>query len=362
MAHPLQSRRAQYITVDGKPLVIFCSNDYLGLSHHPEVINSIKEASELFGAGTGGAPGTSGTTSLHVELANEIAEFKHRNKGVIFPSGYAANTALHQSLGGADTVFFSDEKNHPSAADGIRLSGCQKHVYHHLDLSHLEQLLKNSKQARKIVTTCSVFTIDGAICPLDKIVKLKRKYNFILVLDEAHATGCIGKTGGGLEELYALEETADFIMGTFSKALGSQGGFLAFSDDSEQLMSKPLRSHEYSTSIAAPSAAASLTALKILKREPELVLKMRANAKEIYDSLKHTGFDLNPPDRHILNVYFKDRQVTMQVIERMRENGYFVVSVNLDNRWGLRVTAMSVHTDKEIDSFCKSLLEIKNKL
>ncbi len=358
----IESRRAQYITVNGEELIIFSSNDYLGLSHRREVIDDAASAIEKFGCGTGGAPGTSGTTQLHDELAAEIAGFKHRKKAVIFPSGYAANTAIHQSLGNKDTIFFSDGKNHPSASDGIRLSGCDSRIYKHLDYSHLEELLKEDNHSRKIVTTCSVFTIDGAICPLDVLAKLKRKYGFILILDEAHATGCIGKTGRGLEELYSLEGEADFIMGTFSKALGSQGGFLAFSEQAEKLLVNLFRPYEYSTSISAPVAAASLRALSILRHEPELVTKMRTNITMIYDALAENGFKLNDRDRHIVNVYFGDRLKTMRIVQELHRHGYFVVPINLDGCWGLRITAMAVHSEKQINDFCERLLEIRHAL
>jgi len=355
----IESRHAQYIRINNRELVIFSSNDYLGLSHHPDVLRAAREAGDKYGYGTGGAPGTSGTTVIHQQLAAEIAGFKHRDKAIIFPSGYAANISLHQSLTDKNAIFFCDERNHPSAADGIKLAGCDKQIYKHLDYEHLEKLLGDDKHTRKIVTTCSVFTIDGAICPLESLIQLKAKYGFILIIDEAHATGCLGKTGRGLEEYYSLEKSADFIMGTFSKALGSQGGFIAYSADKEELLRKPLRSFEYSTSIATPTAAASLEALKMLQTRPELVLKMRNNINKIYEKLKASGFELNEPQRHIVNVYFDSQEKTANIIENLRQQGYFVVPISLDGRWGLRLTAMAVHTDKEIDDFCQKLTEIE---
>jgi len=354
----IEGRQAQHIIVDGQKLVIFSSNDYLGLSHHPEVLKAANLAADKFGCGTGGAPGTSGTTAIHTELAEMIAAFKHRDTGVIFPSGYAANVGLHQSLGDDGTVFFSDSHNHPSAADGIRLAGCDKKIFHHRDYDHLEKLLKDDNHERKVVTTCSVFTIDGAICDLDKLVELKKKYDFILILDEAHATGCLGKTGHGLEEQFGLEGVAEFIMGTFSKALGSQGGFIVYSRKNEHLLKLPLRPFDYSTSIAAPTAAASLQALQILMDKPELVHQMRANIGRIYDSLKTGGLQLNESGRHILNVYFGDKNKTLEVATKMKQNGYFVVTINQDNNWGLRITAMAVHSDDEITGFCEKLNKI----
>ena len=207
------------------------------------------------------------------------------------------------------------------------------------------------------MTTCSVFTLDGAICRLDKLARLKEQYGFILIIDEAHATGCLGKTGRGLEEHFGLAGTADFIMGTFSKALGSQGGFITFSRTRDELLSKPLRPYEYSTSIAAPAAAASLKALEILISQPDMVAKMRANIKAIYDKLKAKGLELNDPDSHIVNVYFDSQEKTARIVEMLSKSGYFVVPIDLDGRSGLRITAMSVHADQEIDDFCEKLAE-----
>jgi len=222
-------------------------------------------------------------------------------------------------------------------------------------------LLKSDKHKRRIVTTCSVFTLDGAVCGLDILAKLKEKYGFILVIDEAHATGCLGNTGRGLEEMYGLEGTADFIMGTFSKAFGSQGGFVTYAQAKEPLLKGAFRPFDYSTSIAAPLAAASLKALEILRDHPEMVAGMKANIKKIYDNLQAAGLALNESGRHIVNAYFKNEQITEKIAEEMKQNGYFTVTIHLDGRTGLRITAMAVHTDDEIEKFCKKLAEIETK-
>ncbi len=355
MGPVLESRRAQYIVVDGQPLVIFSSNDYLGLSHHPEVVAAAHRAAIEFGCGTGGAPGTSGTTAIHVKLAQAIAAFKHRDKAVLFPSGYAANTAIHQALAAENTVFFYEQKHHPSALDGIRLSGCHKQVFDHHNLEQFEALLRGDSHPRKIVTLPSVFTVTGEIVLLPQLLELKRKYGFILIIDEAHATGCIGKTGRGLEELYALEGAADFIMGTFSKALGSQGGFLVFSTESERLLTRVFRPFIYSTSLSAMSVAASLKAIEILRDKSEIVDLMRKNINNIYENLSQAGLNLNKPG-HILNVYLKSAEQTVEVKNRLRNSGYFVVELHLEKQFGLRITAMATHTEDEVNGFCQALI------
>jgi len=356
MGQIIQSRNAQHIVVDGRPLVIFCSNDYLGLSHHAQVLEAAARAAQEFGCGTGGAPGTSGTTRLYIELAHAIAEFKHRDKAVIFPSGYAANVAIHQALGGENTSFYCEQKHHPSAIDGIKLSGCPRLVFDCHYLGNLAKTLAADKHSQKVVTLPSVFTVTGDIAPLPELIELKQKYGFLLILDEAHATGCLGQTGRGIEEMYSLIGVADFIMGTFSKALGSQGGFLAFSNSADRLLARSFRPFIYSTSISAMAVAASLKSLEILQTNPGLVSQMRQNIAAIHDSLSNSGLSLNKKGTHIVNVYFPTRDKTRRVIDNLFNLGYFVVELHLEDKFGLRITAMATHTTEEITGFCKSLV------
>jgi len=358
MGTVFESRRAQIISVSGRRLVLFCSNDYLGLSIHPMVLEAAVFAAKRFGCGTGGAPGTSGTTKLHSQLSEAIARFKHRDRAVIFSSGFSANVAIHQALEGDDTIFFCDKSHHPSANDGIKLSGCPRRLFDHRDLDSLEDLLKTEKHSRKIVTLPSVFTLDGSITPLDGLAALKKRYDFMLILDEAHATGCVGATGRGLEEMYSLTGVADFIMGTFSKALGSQGGFLTFSNAAAKLLARPFKPFIYSTSLSAMSVAASLQALELLIAEPEMVGQMRHNITSIYNQLSQTGFSLNCRGSHIINAYFPSREKTTQVIEEVRRLGYFVVDIHIAELVGIRITAMATHTQEEIDGFCRALKDV----
>lgn len=341
---------------------MFCSNDYLGLSHDKRVIEAAVAAAERYGCGTGGAPGTSGTTQLHQELAAAIAAFKKRRHAVLFPSGYAANVAAHASLASVDTSFLYEERHHPSAIEGIILSGCARHRFNHLDFNHLEELLKKIKSTRKIVTVPSVFTVDGAIIPLDALVRLKEKYGIILILDEAHSTGALGVCGRGIEEHYKLEGVADIIMGTFSKALGAQGGFLAFDEPMEKLFEKPLRQHIYSTSLSAMAAGAALKSLQIICAEPELVAKMKKNIQSVYDHLAIGGLKLNQPGRHIVNVYFDNPAKATAAAARLCDFGYLTVVITVAGVHGLRITAMSTHSETEINGFCRALVSIINEL
>lgn len=353
----LQRRLGCHGVVNGKEVVIFSSNDYLGLSCHPEVIKGASEAAKKYGIGTGGAPGTTGTTEVHNELSRAIAAFKSREKAVLFPSGYQANIAIHNSLASPETVFYLDKRHHPSAIDGARLGSGSKLIrFDHNDLEGLEKELKSAKGESHIVSLPSVFTVDADIAPLDKIAALKGKYNFSLVLDEAHATGCVGKSGRGLEEHFSLHGIADFIMGSFSKALGSQGGFVAYNSISEKQLKAGFRQFVYSTSLSAVSVAAALEALRIFQSD-EGIYRSLQNAKSMI---------IEQCDRRKVRIISHESMILLipcdNIVEALRkllEDGFFVVPAKayLDDRKQdcIRITPMSLHTEDDIKAFVASV-------
>ncbi len=237
MEFTLEKRIAHRAIVNGKEVLIFSSNDYLGLSAHPAVLQAASEAAVRYGVGTGGAPGTTGTTQIHTELSAEVASFQSRKNAALFPSGYQANQAIHQALDSDRTIFYVDNRHHPSAIDGVKLAKNSRMVrFDHNNLDILKGAILAHRGMVNIVSIPSVFTVDGDIAPLDRLYEMKQKLGLMLIFDEAHATGCLGKTGRGIEEHFNLIGAADFIMGTFSKSLGSQGGFLAYNDDAAKLL------------------------------------------------------------------------------------------------------------------------------
>jgi 7-keto-8-aminopelargonate synthetase-like enzyme len=279
--------------INGREVVIFSSNDYLGLSANPGILRAANEAGKLFGAGTGAAPKTTGTTLIHEKLEEAIAKFKSRQKAVLFPSGYQANQAIHHSLDDRAVVFFVHKRHHPSALDGVRLARKSRFVrFDHDYLDDLRRMLIAHGSTVNIVTLPSVFTIDGDIAPLERIAALKQELGFVLILDEAHADGCVGKTGKGLEEHFGHVGVADFLMGTFSKAFGSQGGYLAFNETSRRYLKSPFRAHEYSTSLSAVSVAAALAAVEILENENSIMESLRRNKKLIIKECAARGISL----------------------------------------------------------------------
>jgi 8-amino-7-oxononanoate synthase len=353
----LENRHAQRATANGKDLIIFSSNDYLGLSAHPEVFQAALDAGQKYGAGTGGAPGTTGTITLHEKLKETVAAFKSREMAVLFPSGYQANQALHHALDGERTVFYIDNRHHPSALDGVRLAKNSRVVrFDHTDIEALRGAVLAHRGMDNIVSLPSVFTVDGDIAPLDKIAVLKKDLGFLLLLDEAHATGCIGETGRGLEEHFGLKGTADFIMGTFSKALGSQGGFLAHNRDRSKYLKSQFRALEYSTSLSALCAGAALKALEILENEPSFIKSLQKNKKSIIENFAANNIPLIYKESMIMLLPYQNTDALQAALF---DKGFLTISVKAQLTGKiqscLRITPMATHTKDEIKQFTEAV-------
>jgi 7-keto-8-aminopelargonate synthetase-like enzyme len=353
----LENRQGSRARIDGREVVIFSSNDYLGLSAHPEVLAAAGDAAKRFGTGTGGAPGTTGTTVIHERLKEKLATFKGRERAVLFPSGYQANQAIHHALDSDETVFFIDRRHHPSAIDGVRLAQKSKVArFDHLDITGLERKLAERGEAACVVSLPSVFTVDGDIAPLDKLAVLKAKHHFVLILDEAHATGCLGQTGRGIEEHFGLKGTADFLMGTFSKALGSQGGFLSFNRESEKCLHGPFRAFDFSTSLSAVSAAAALKALELLDGDPAIMESLRQAKAQIIKRCRADGINIISSASMVMLIPCKDSK---ELQSKLFEDGFLTIPVTA--RLGgesvecLRITPMATHNPQDIERFAKAL-------
>ena len=356
----LSRRQGCRAVVDGREVTIFSSNDYLGLSSHPEIQKAATEAMREFGLGTGGAPGTTGTTTIHERLKEAIASFKSRKNAVLFPSGYQANQALHHALDADRTVFYLDNRHHPSAIDGVRLAKNSKLVrFDHNDLETLRGAITAHRKMRHIVSIPSVFTVDGDIAPLDKIMEMKRELGFLLILDEAHATGCLGRRGHGLEEHFDLIGAADFIMGTFSKSLGSQGGFLVYGDESREEFKGQFRTRDYSTSLSAISAAAALAALNLLENDQSLIESLRSNKQRIIGEFEANELVILSKESMVMLFPYDNNEKLQKLLF---ESGYLTITVKalLDGVMQncLRITPMTTHTDEQIKGFAEAVKKL----
>jgi len=347
------------IEINGKQYLNFCSNNYLGLANHPKVIEAAQAACKEFGAGSGASRLISGNLVLHEELESKIARFKGRESAIVFPTGYMANLGVITSLVDEKDTIIIDRLNHASIIDACRLSKAKLQVYPHKDTQALEKALqKSEKYQHRLIVTDSIFSMDGDIAPLAEIVRLARKYEAITMIDEAHATGVLGKTGRGIEEYFGVEGEVDIVMGTLSKALGSLGGFVAGSTELIDYLINKARSFIYTTALPPSACAATIAALEIIEAQPELVDKLRINSRLLKGKLAISSSDDTP----ILPIIIGDPKKTMKISHLLFEKGYFISGIRPptvpENESRLRITVSTTHSKEDLDCLASSLQEL----
>lgn len=342
------------VSIDGQKIILLCSNNYLGLAKHPRLINAQIEASKKFGTGACASRLISGNMLLHERLEEEIAEFKGCESAIVFSSGYMANLGAITSLVRKGDLVLSDRLNHASIIDGIRLSGAEFRVYPHKDIGRLEQLLKRSsgKFRQILVITDGIFSMDGDIAPLPEIIKVSKRFNAILMVDDAHATGVLGKTGRGTKEYYNIKEGIDIVMGTFSKAFASLGGFIAGSNVLIDYLRNKARSFIYSTGLPPSVLASSLAAIEVVEKEPELRQNLWKNVEKIKRGLKSLGFDTMKSETQIIPILIGKEDLTMKMSESLFKEGILAVAIRPPSvpkgTSRIRVSIMATHTDGHI--------------
>ncbi|MFA5839524.1 MAG: 8-amino-7-oxononanoate synthase [Candidatus Margulisiibacteriota bacterium] len=339
------------IVIDGKELVNFCSNDYLGLSQHPKVKERAIEAIKEFGTGSRASRLVCGNTILHEQLEKKIAQFKGRESAIVFPTGYMANVGTITSLVGENDTIIIDRLNHASIIDACRLAKAKLQVYGHRDIVTLEAILKRSaKFAKRLIVTDSLFSMDGDIAPLPDIIKLAKEYNAITMIDEAHSTGTLGKNGRGAEEHFNTEEQTDIVMGTLSKAIGSLGGFVAGSKPLIDYLRNKARSFIYTTALPPASCAASLAAFEIIESDDSFLASLKHNEK------------LLKADTPIIPIITHDAERTITIARQLFERGLFVSGIRPptvpEGESRLRITVTAQHSKEEIECLVSSLRQL----
>ncbi len=325
---PAASRHGGKICFNNKEYVDFSSNDYLGLSSHPRLIAAAKEAIETYGAGSSASRLLSGDLDIYHKLEEGVAEFKGKEAALVFNSGYQANLGIISALYGGGDVIFSDKLNHASIIDGLVLSGAKFFRFHHNDMSHLKTLLskERSKFKSALIITETIFSMDGDRPDLKSLVDLKDKFDCALMVDEAHATGIFGKNGSGLVEEEGLADKVDLIMGTFGKALGSFGAYLAASNKIIEYMVNKCRSFIYSTALPPAIIASNLASLEIVKNEPHRRRELLKNADYLRSELKKKGFDVKGSSQ-IIPVIIGENHAAVRIAEALQEKGYWVLPI-----------------------------------
>ncbi len=316
--------------LDGRPVLLLCSNNYLGLANHPRMRAAAQEAVEQYGCSAGASRLISGTMRLHGELEDALAVFKKAPRALVFNSGYVANLALLTTLVGAGDVIYSDALNHASIVDGCRLSRAQLKVYRHCDLVHLEKLLKSTAATfrRRLIVTDSVFSMDGDIAPLPEVAALARRYDAIVMVDDAHATGVLGACGRGSGEHFGLDfNDLDLQMGTLGKALGSCGAYVAGAPQFIDYLINKARSFIYSTALPPATLGASLAALELLSEEPGRVARLRSLTDYFRQGLRRLEISVRDDPTPIVPVVVGDPQRTMALSAWFLERGVFIQGI-----------------------------------
>ncbi len=344
------------VLLDGKPVLLLCSNNYLGLADHPRVREAAADAAMRWGVGTGASRLVSGTMTIHRRLEERLAEFEGSQACLLFGSGYLANLGVIGALAGRGDVVLSDELNHASIIDGCRLSRAEVVVYRHRDVEHLEwSLRKHGRRdgARRLIVTDSVFSMDGDVAPLAEIVELAQAYGVRLVVDEAHATGNLGPGGRGAVAEAGLEDHVDVVVGTLGKALGSYGAYVCTSAEIVRYLVNTARTLIFSTAPSPPAIAGALAALELLAERPHRVQRLRANARVLRRALAAEGFPVAESDMHIVPLIVGDERAAMRMCQAAITHGAFAQAIRAPTvaigSSRLRLTAMASHTATELE-------------
>ena len=351
-----------HVVLDGKPVVLLCSNNYLGLADHPRVRSAAAEAAMRWGVGAGSSRLVSGTMTIHRRLEERLAAFKGRETALLFGSGYLANAGVVAALARPGDVVFSDALNHASIIDGCRLSRAEVFIYHHRDVEHLAWGLAQAERRGALIVTDSVFSMDGDVAPLEEIVELAERHQVRVMVDEAHATGALGSGGRGALVEAGLEDQVDVIVGTLGKALGSYGAFVACDRAMAKYLVNAARTFIFSTALPPPATAGALAALEILEEEPRRVHKLAANAAALRSELEREGFDLQGSRTQIMPLVVGDAELTMRICEAALARGVFAQAIRPPTvpagTSRLRLAVMASHRADELAGAARTLAQV----
>ncbi len=357
----IESSQQTTVRIDGREKVVFCSNNYLGLANHPQVVEAVVEAVKEYGHGAGASRLISGTMTPHVQLEEQFARFFRKEAALVFPSGWTANEAVITTIPKKGDLLLLDKLDHASIIDAAKSSEARFRTYRRAAYDRLERLLGGS-QPRKFVITESIFSMDGDEADLKKLVELKNKYGAFLIVDEAHALGCRGEGGAGLAEELNLLDEVDITVATMSKALGSAGGVVAAKKVVIDLLVNKARSFIYTTAPTVSNCAAALAALRLLRTEPRRAERLRDNAQYLRARLTGLGLNTSKSTSHIIPVIIGAEGQALAVSRRLFEMGFFVPAIRpptvAPGTARLRLSVQSEHTRQHLDGLCAALEEL----
>jgi 8-amino-7-oxononanoate synthase len=359
------------VLLDGQPVLLLCSNNYLGLADHPQVRKAAADAAMRWGVGAGASRLISGTMTVHRRLEERLAEFAGRQSCLLFGSGYLANLGVIGALAGPGDTVFSDELNHASIIDGCRLSRAEVVVYKHCDPEHLLWSMRRHSgrretQGRRLVVTDSIFSMDGDVAPLQELVELAQAAGAQIAVDEAHALGTFGPGGRGALAAAGLEGEVDAIVGTLGKSLGSYGAYVCGDEQMIRYMLNTARSFIFSTAPPPPAAAGALAALELIEQKPHRVERLCSNARVLRRALASEGFQVAEGDMHIVPLLVGDERDTVRLCQAAIEQGVFAQAIRpptvATGSSRLRLAAMASHTASDMRMAASVLVKAARKL
>jgi 8-amino-7-oxononanoate synthase len=340
--------------INGREMIMLGSNNYLGLANHPKIKEAVIKAVKKYGIGSGGSRLLNGTSDLHEELEIAVAKFKGKEAAVVFNTGFMTNLGAIIFLVNKDSIIINDEKNHASIVDGSRFSMAKMRVFLHNDMKYLESILSSyAKSQDKLIIVDSVYSMDGDIANLPEIYKLAKRYNARMMIDEAHATGVLGKTGRGAPEHFNLTGKIDVVMGTFSKATGGFGGFIASTKDVVTYLKHVSREFITSTSLPPAIIAGNIAAIKIIQEEPHLLKALWRNVNYMKNGLKGLGYDTGNSQTAIIPIIIRDEMKTFKIAQMLDKAGIFANPVVFpavkESESIIRVTVMASHSLEDLE-------------
>jgi glycine C-acetyltransferase len=364
----IDSPQGAWLVVDGKKVLNFCSNNYLGLANHPKLAAAAKKAIDEMGVGPAAVRTIAGTTSLHLELERRLAAFKGVETAITFQSGFTANLATIPALVGKEDVVFSDRLNHASIIDGCRLSGAKIIAYEHCDPASLEAAIKENLPLyrRGLIITDGVFSMDGDVAPLDKLYEVAQKHDTLLMVDDAHGEGVLGKGGRGIVDHFHLHGKVDVEVGTLSKAFGVVGGVVAGNAVIVEWLRQRGRPFLFSSAVTAADAAACIAAIDLLEGSTELVDKLWDNAGYFKEEMKKLGFNTGLSTTPITPVMLGEAPLAQQFSRAMFEQGVFAMSIGYptvpQGKARIRVMISAAHAKEDLDKGLEAFAKVGKKL
>lgn len=362
----LEAPQGPHTRIDDREVLLFSSNNYLGLCDDERLKQAAADAVFRYGAGSGGSRLLTGSYELHRRLEGELAVFKQAEACLIFNTGYMANLGTISTLADRDWVIFSDSLNHASIIDGCRLSGARVVVYNHCDMADLKAKTAAHAGGRALIVTDGVFSIDGDIAPLPEIVEIARRRGILVMVDDAHATGVIGPSGGGTADYFGLRDEIDIRMGTMSKAMASEGGFVAGRRVLIDFLVNSARSFIFSTALAPAAVAVSLKALEIIRTEPRRREILLGNSVLLQKMLRSAGFTIPESRAPILSVILGDPQTAVRFSDALFAQGLYIPAIRPptvpEGTSRLRISLMAAHTREDLEEAAETIEKIGRKL